>query len=298
MRETHILRFCLALFIVILLAGCDQTFKPLQENDKYHFSIYGTLDAAVDTQWIRIGVPRGNINETPDPAGITVILEHVETGQSAVMQDSLFASGDVLNYWTTMPLENEQTYRITAERDDGESSMVTVTTPKELPTPIVINNNVRPFGYNIYIYDSVEHIADLQSKWYVLLSPQTHRIKKTYTFTYRNTIIHTGLYGGSWYAFANTTEERAYITKNTNEEFTVLHQQFFVAAGGPQWIDSLSSIDDLEYFLDSEASNVENGLGYVVGVDSKWMPYKTCVAPDSSKVISCEPDEGPFWYSE
>jgi hypothetical protein len=105
----------------ILAAGCDQTFEPLQENDKYHFSIYGTLDAAADTQWIRIGVPRENINETPDPAGITVILEDVETGQSVVMQDSLFASRDLLNYWTTMPLKNEYTYQIYAERDGGKS---------------------------------------------------------------------------------------------------------------------------------------------------------------------------------
>lgn len=277
----------------ILTVGCDQTFEPLQENDKYHFSIYGTLDAAADTQWVRIGIPRGNINEKPDPAGITVILEHVETGQSAVMQDSLVASGNVLNYWTTMPLENEHTYRIKAERDDGKSSWVTVTMPEELPTPLVTHNNVSPFGFNIYIDDSVE-LADLQSKWYVLLYPQTERFKKIYTFTYRNSIIHVPTYGGAWYAFANTTEERQHITKNTNENFTVLHRQFFVAAGGPEWIDDISSIDDLEYFLDGTASNVENGLGYVVGIDSKWMEYKACVLPDSSNVTPCEPEER-FW---
>jgi hypothetical protein len=187
---------CFTLCSLVLFTGCDQTFEPLQENDKYHFSIYGTLDAAADTQWIRIGVPRGNINETPDPSGITVILEHVETGQSVVMQDSLFASRDLLNYWTTMPLENEHTYQIHAERGDRKSSKVTVTIPEELPTPLVTNNNFTPFGYNIYIDDSVE-LADLRSKWYVLLSPQTERIKKVYTFNYRNRIIHVPTYGGA-----------------------------------------------------------------------------------------------------
>lgn len=294
--RTHY-KFSLFLFLCafILVASCDQTFEPLQENDKYHFSIYGTLDAAADTQWVRIGVPRGNINEIPDPTGITVTLEDVETGQKAVMKDSLFDSGDLLNYWTTMSLENEHSYRIHAERDDGKSSVVTVTIPKEIPVPLVINNDVPPFGYNIYIDGSVEHIADLQSKWYVLLSPQTERIKRVYTFTHRNSIIQVPTYGGAWYAFANTTEAREHITKNTNGEFTVLHQQFFVAAGGPGWIDDISSIDDLEYFLDGTASNVENGLGYVVGIDSKWMPFKACVLPDSSNVTPCEPEE-PFWY--
>lgn len=292
---TSIRNACLFIYSLVLLSACNQTFEPLHENDKYHFSIYGTLDAEADTQWIRIGVPRKNINETPDPTGLTVILESVETGQSAVMRDSLFASGDLLNYWTTMPLENEHTYRIIAERDDGKSSTVTVIIPEELPTPIVwINDN--PPGYMIYIDDSVEHIADVQTKWYVLLSPQTERVKRVYTFNYRNTLKHTGAFGGAYFTLVRASEERQYITEsNVGAEFTVLNQQFFVSAGGPEWIDEISSIDDLEYFLDGTASNVENGLGYVVGTDSKWVPYFTCQTPDSSNVIPCEPEK-PFWY--
>lgn len=292
--KTLIPNFCLFLCGLALLVGCDQSFQPLKENNTYHFSIFGYLNAGADTQWVRVGPARQDINEPPDPTAIKVTLKHVETGQSAMMQDSLFASGDVLNYWTTMPLENEHTYQIHAERDDGKSSMVTVTMPKELPTPFVTENTFPPLGYNIYIDGSVEHVADLQSKWYVLLYPQTQRIKKIYTFTYRNRIIHIPTYGGAWFAFAPTFEELGYITNNTNAEFAVLHRQFFVASGGPEWIDEISSIDDLEYFLDGTESNVENGLGYVVGIDSKWVPYKTCVTPDSSNVISCEPEE-PFW---
>lgn len=295
MREDHsIPNPFLLLLAFLLVIGCDQTFEPLQENNKYHFSIYGTLDAAADTQWIRIGVPRGNINDTPDPTGITVTLEHVETGQSAVMQDTLFASKDLLNYWTTMPLENEHAYRIKAERGDGKSSHVIVYVPKELPTPLVwINNN--PPGYMIYIDDSVEHIADLQTKWYVLISPQTERVKRVYTFNYRNTLKHTGAFGGAYFTLVRDSEERRFITEsNAGAEVAVLHRQFFVAAGGPEWDENIPSIDDLTYFLDGTASNVENGLGYVVGTDSKLVPYFTCQTPDSSNVIPCEPEE-PFW---
>lgn len=278
-----------------LVVGCDQTFEPLQENDRYHFSIYGTLDAAADTQWVRVGIPRQSINERPDPSRITVILQNVNTTESVIMQDSLFGSNDLLNYWTTMPLETEQTYRIIAERDDGKSSHVKVTIPDELPTPLVwVNNN--PPGYMIYIDDSVEHIADVQTKWYVLLSPQTERVKRVYTFNYRNTLKHSGAFGGAYFTLVPDSEERRYITEsNAGAEITVLHRQFFVAAGGPEWDENIPSIDDLEYFLDGTASNVENGLGYVVGTDSKWVPYKTCLTADSSNVIPCEPEE-PFWY--
>lgn len=295
MREQNsIPNFYLLLISFLLVVGCDQTFEPLQENDKYHFSIYGTLDAAKDTQWVRVGPARQDINEPPDPSGIKVTMTELQNGQTVVMNDSLFASGDVLNYWTMMPLQNEQTYRIQVESEAGKSSQVTVTIPKEIPTPLVTENTFTPFGYNIYIDPSVEHIADLQSKWYVLLYPQTERIKKVYTFTYRNSIEQVPTYDGAWFAFSNTTEERRHITNNTSGDFTVLHRQFFVAAGGPEWDDKIPSTEDLEYFLDNTASNVENGLGYVVGIDSKFVPYHVCVTPDSSYAIPCEPEE-PFW---
>lgn len=279
---------------ILILTSCDQTFEPLQQNDQYYFSIYGTLDAAKDTQWVRVGPARQDINEPPDPTGINVTLKDLQSGNTVVMKDSLFAAGDLLNYWTTMPLENEQTYLIQVERNDGKSSTVTVTIPKELPTPLVTENTFSPRGFNIYIDHSVEHVADLQSKWYVLLYPQTQRIKKVFTFNYRNTIEQVPTYDGAWFAFANTTEEREYITNDTNAGFAVLHRQFFAAAGGPEWDDKIPSTDDLEYFLDGTASNVENGLGYVVGIDSKWVPYHVCVTPDSSYAIPCEPEER-FW---
>ncbi len=284
----------LLLCSVGLISGCDDSFQPLQENDKYYFSIYGTLDAAADTQWVRVGIPRQSVQETPDPDRITVVLEDIKNGESVVMQDSLFTSKKLLNYWTTMPIENERTYRIKAVRNDGKSGQVTVTIPKELPTPIVWKNDVPP-GYIVYIDDSVEHIADVQTRWYVLLNPETEKLKKTYNFSYRNKIEPTGVFGGAYQVFVRTSEERQDISESSaNADIEVLHAQIFVAAGGPEWDDNISSINDLEYFLDGTASNVENGLGYVVGIDSKWVPFKTCLTADSSNVIPCEPEE-PFW---
>lgn len=156
-------------FCILIFYSCDQTFEPLQENDKYYFSIYGYLDAAADTQWVRVGPTRQDINEPPDPTGIKVTLEHIQSGKTIVMNDSLFASKGFLNYWTTMNIKNEQTYRITAERD-GKASWVTVTIPQEIPDPYVVQNDF-PRGYNVYVDDGVRHIADVQSVWYVTLNP-------------------------------------------------------------------------------------------------------------------------------
>jgi hypothetical protein len=297
-RKAFISSFCLSLCISILLTGCDQTFEPLRENDQYYFSIFSYLDASADTQWVRVGTVRQDIDGHPDPKGIRVTLEDLQSGKTVVMNDSLFASKGFLNYWTTMDIENEQTYRITAEHTDGKASRVTVTTPKELLPPFIVNVR-NPDGANIYIDDAVEHIADLQSVWYVTLNPENENRRRIYRFPIRNTLKPTFSFFGAYFAFANWEKELDQIEQSIGgAEMLVASRQFFVGAGGPEWDDSLSKVDDLEYFLDGTASNVENGLGYVVGISSGWFPQATCLTPDRSGFAPCTPDDGPYWYHE
>lgn len=279
----------------LFLSSCNQSFEPLAENDQYYFSIYGYLDVSADTQWVRIGTPRETINDSPDLSGITVTVQNMETGEVTELQDSLFTPENFLNYWTTAEIENEQTYRIKVEGENGKSTHADITTPPELPTPLVLENTYAPLGFSVYVDDVVEHIADIQSKWYVILNPETDPIKKTYTFTYRAEVEHVEVYDGAFTAFAPREEElnRIESTAGVND-YTVIHQQFYVAAAGPGWDDDISSIDDLEYFINSTSSNVENGLGYVVGIDSKWVPYKVCTNDQKSVAVPC-PEEEPFW---
>ncbi len=297
MREALVFNFCLALCIGILFAGCDQTFQPLKQNDVYHFSIFGYLNASADTQWVRVGTVRQNIDTPPDPTGIQVTLEDLQSGETVVMNDSLFASKGFLNYWTTMDIEHEQTYRITAEGTNGKASRVTVSTPEKLPSIYMTLNDSPPLGANIYIDDSIEHIADLQSVWYVMLKSPTENFRRVFRFPLRDSIEYTFSYFGSYYAFANWEVEREQIEKRiAGSEIVGIYRQVFIAAGGPEWIEGLSSIDDLEYFLDGEASNVENGLGYAVGIDGQWFQQTNCLTPDESGFVPCTPEDGPFWY--
>lgn len=296
MKKTEPVSNALLFFCsILLLTACNQSFDPLQENDRYHFSIYGYLDASVDTQWVRVGTAREALDDIPDPTGISVTLENIGTGEMTEMTDSLFSPENFLNYWTTMDIENEQTYRIKVEGANGNSSHADVTTPTQLPTPLVLENTYRPYGYTIYIDDGVENVADIQSKWYVILNPETDPIKKIYTFAYRNEMEYVEAYNGRYTIFAPENDEEGYIEMNIgNTDYDVIHRQFFVAAAGPEWDESLSTINDLEYFINSTASNVENGLGYVIGIDSKWVPYRSCTNENKSNLAPC-PEEKPFW---
>lgn len=285
----------IALFSFFLLTNCNQTFEPLAENDQYHFSIYGYLDVAADTQWVRVGTAREALDDAPDPSGISVTVQNMQTGETVEMQDSLFTTGNFLNYWSTVDIENEQTYRIKVEGEEEKSSHADITTPKELPTPLVLENTYPPYGFSIYIDDAVEHVADIQSKWYVVLNPETNPIRKTFTFTYRNEMEQVEVYNGVFAAFAPLEDEEGHIEASVGiNDYEVVHRQFFVAAAGPEWNDEISSIGDLEYFINSTSSNVVNGLGFVIGIDSKWVPYQSCKNKDESLAVPC-PEEEPFW---
>lgn len=284
----------LAACFILILSSCDDSFQPLKKNDKYFFSIFGFLDVSADTQWVRVGTVRESIDAPPAPDGIQVILEDLQSGETIVMKDSVFSSRNVLNYWTTMNIKQEQTYSITVQGSEGKTSQVMVTTPTELPTIFITINDASPVGANIYIDQDIEHIADVQSVWYVTLKSGTEYHRRIYRFPLRNTLEHSEIFGDS-YAFANWEKEQEQIEQGIGgAEISRATRQFFVATGGPEWDSSHSAINDLEFFLDGTNSNIENGLGYVVGINSGWFWQAPCLTPDQSNFTPCKPEE-PFW---
>jgi hypothetical protein len=151
-------------------------------------------------------------------------------------------------------------------------------------------------GANIYIDDDVERIADLQSVWYVIVNPGTDvERRRIYRFPLRNTLKHTTAFRGAFYAFSNWGRELSQIEHSVGRvEVSVVSRRFFVATGGPEWDENFSSIDNIQYFLSETASNIENGVGYVVGIEGKWFRQSDCLTPDESGYEPCEPVE-PIW---
>ncbi len=126
--------------LVLLVTSCELTFEPLRQNNQYYFSMNGYLDAEVDTQWVRIMPVRDTLFFEPKPIDATVTLEEVGSGQSVTMNDSLFSYVQgtyAYNFWTTMEIQPEHTYRITATDSDGKASYVEITIPEDFPGPYV-----------------------------------------------------------------------------------------------------------------------------------------------------------------
>lgn len=302
--KSSILNISLFLSCFLIVSGCNQTFEPLKENDKYFFTIFGYLDTSADTQWVRIVPPREQLDAPAEIPEIQVSLENIETGESITMKDSLFASGsgfNYINFYTLMDVEPEQIYRVKAEHTDGRASLVTLTTPGEFPTPMFFEDTFAFVDRHIHqiIITGVakENLIDVQTLWFA--RREGEEIRK-FTFSYRNTVEKIDTYGGAYVADVVYEEEEEAVLK----EFSVpsffgfgvelLDQQIYVAVAGPEWNEEIPSFDDLVYSQPDYISNVENGLGYMVGIYSKVIPYKTCHTANRSQIIPCKVEK-PYW---
>jgi len=137
------------LCVAALVTDCDESFDPTEPSD-LSFSVFGYLDASADTQWIRVTPIRPVKVTSEDPLGITVTLEHLETGRIIELRDSLFrfTSSDstvgsegayVHNFWTPEPIEPGASYRFSASRE-GEEPAVTVV---EIPLDYEVEVGIR-----------------------------------------------------------------------------------------------------------------------------------------------------------
>jgi hypothetical protein len=293
-----ILGACLLLCgFVLVFSACNQPFEPIKDNSTSPFSIFGYLDASVDTQRVRISPLREELDFYTEHPEMTVTLENPATGEFAVMNDYLhryaFPFGlTAPNAWTTMNLDYGKTYRLRAERPDGASTSVTVTTPDDIPTPrLFITGMVID---KLYIND-VESLVDVQSRWFYRIDYEGESYNRLIIIPYRDKIEERG--SNDYVVNINTIREQRQVDEqfpNTaGAEVEFLGRQIFVAAAGPEWDEVIPTFDDLRYALPDAASNVENGVGYVIGIVSKSIPYKNCF-DEEGDVVSC-PAEQPIF---
>ncbi|MEX2601529.1 MAG: hypothetical protein WD355_07780 [Balneolaceae bacterium] len=290
----------------LFITSCDDFFEPWQENNKYHFSIYGYLDASADTQWVRIMPIREDLLLEPGPIDAIVTLEHVETGESVIMNDSLFAYAHeayAYNFWTTMKLKAEQTYRITATRSDGASSHVQTSLPTDFPTPSIhitfrwprsCCSPVFALPENVVIYiEHVERLADVLTIYhsrypesgenYLVARPQLQHSFPVVSGGFQVVIDPTKDYQflDMFYRLDPEVVFERYLHPSSPYE-----PQIFIASAGPDY-HHFPSIDEKVVALPEGISNVVNGTGYLAGIISKTIPYKNCYRGETRIVEPC-----------
>jgi hypothetical protein len=291
-RKILVLSLFLSVCCFLILYGCDQTFQPISDNGNFTFSIYGYLDASADTQWVRITPARKQLAAFQEVPEMHVTLTHLETGNTTVMNDSLqpFGQGfNVLNVWTTMDIEPEQSYKLWARRSDGAESHVTVTIPPDFPTPVLYTNENGASG-DLH-FNGVERVADVQTLW-----KEKRRRVPYRQYVRKNPTPENNYSENSYIVGLLVGWDMRYFYGTPPPQFDPLQlepRQVFVASGGPEWNEEIPSLSDLEYATIVGISNVEGGVGYLVGILSKTIPFKGCF-DEQREHIAC-PTEKPFF---
>ncbi len=301
-RNSGFILFSILLIPCLLLTGCSESFVPLQENDQYHFSINGYLDATADTQWVRVMPVREDIFPEPGPIDATVTLEHVGSGESVVLNDSLFEfahNAFAYNFWTTMKLQPGESYQLTAERSDENSSHVQVTLPEDFPVPSVnierrSSRDPTPIRATLII-DGIEQLADVKTVY------RTMDDREIFTMPHLQDSVR--LSSGNLQIIMDPQEDFIPLNSILPMPETVsstnfldtgeIKQHIFIASAGPDY-DFFPSIGEKVIALPDRASNINDGLGYVAGIVSKTIPYKSCFEGESLTVVPCEPVP-PLW---
>ena len=61
----------------------------------------------------------------------------------------------------------------------------------------------------------------------------------------------------------------------------------FVASAGAEWINFYELDEDI-YTLAEGVSNIENGVGFLLGAVTKTIPWQFCYDTDGTTFIACE----------
>lgn len=261
-----------------VITGCSNTFEPLQENDQYYFSIYGYLDASADTQWVRIMPVRDSLMYQPGEIDASVTLEELESGETVTLSDSLvhFSNNRYShNFWTTYPLEPSTTYRLKAERSDGATSHTTVDLPADFSTPIAYIWEPDDFTPDRIEVEGVEQLADVQ----VIYQSQGRRFPMNHI---EDTVV---VPNGSYKVYIRPWEDIETIGTDLGEQLKIPNEnrKIFVASATNDFPD-FATIKDIIPTLPGGVSNVENGLGYVGGIVSKTIPYRSCFDDNLNRI--------------
>lgn len=254
--------------LFLSLVGCDATVDPIEEND-YHYSIFGTLNASTDTQFVRVEALRDSLPVgAPVDLDANVRLTDVTEGQTVTLRDSLFryrGSTYAHNFYTTYPIRPAHTYRLTVRSSEGAESSAQVRVPDTFPTPTVAltidpeeMRCSRYGGMMIIRIRDVERLIAVNALYYLQREGNTRRHSFGHladTMQVRDDLIQARIGYGS--DLCSMSQD---VDKDEIEKIEIM-----VAASNPDWPDFMG-MDWETVTLPGGASNVEGGMGLLGGI--------------------------------
>jgi hypothetical protein len=250
-------------------------------SDQYHYSVFGILNPAQDTQWVRVEPLAPPTTEgAPRDLGATVTLQNQRTGQTWSLRDSVmevFPGEPQHNFWTTAPIAPGTPYRLVVRDGDGDSTWATTTTPSSPPTTIVQGAIYLPCypdideanTFEVRVRD-LEQLAALRVRYF-----QAFEEPVSYEFDWYEAVRGSG---DEYVVQVNYLDDLRSTSRRIGEPCIADSGKVIAAAGGPDWPEGARyrGAPVSEVARPDSFTNVQGGLGRVAGVytDTAFVPVR------------------------
>lgn len=130
---------------LVLLSACEETVDPILDSDR-RFTLFGTLDMALDTQYVRVIPIRATLErDDRTPLNVTFTSTNLVTSETITWRDSTLRFDDGTFghvFYAPLRVRPGHTYRIEVHPDDGSAATRAETTLPLEPDPIVMPEDV------------------------------------------------------------------------------------------------------------------------------------------------------------
>ena len=271
-RAPALIALVLVLLAAALFAACDESFTPLAPTAA-RFSINGYLDVSADTQWIRVMPIRETVPAAPSELDATVVLEHLGSGETIVLRDSLFrfqvgpdvgSEGVFLhNFWTTEPIEPGATYRFTVTSAEMGPAEATVSVPDVYGVEVWINQDPRGRTDQLRLI-GLDHLGlFFATAWFTdQCGSMVDRIGGNQTL---QPVERTFVVPVSRWSVARP---RCGLPE-------VHRREFFIVGSASEW-PAEDDLDPNRLGGPGVVSTVSNAVGFLGGVLTRTVPYEFC----------------------
>ena len=134
-----------ALFTALLTSACEESVNPILESDR-NYTLWGSLDMAADTQFIRVDPIRAQLDPgTPEALRVRFTSTDMNTGDERVWSDSIvtFADGSHAHvFYEPLRVQAGHRYRIEVQPEGSDVVTSVETAIPDAPNPVVLPENV------------------------------------------------------------------------------------------------------------------------------------------------------------
>lgn len=276
---------------LLVAVGCEPSLTVFTPSDQYHYSLFGVLNVAADTQIIRVEPLADSMQfGAPRTLDATVNLENLDTDMRVTLEDSVARVGaretQVHNFWTTHPIQAGTSYQLSVQRDGETMTTATITTPPRPPElshdstfflPCVFppsESRERTGNSFVITVQDVEAIAGADVIYPILLETPQGMVEQRRTFSHYESVMEVE---GAFEVPIFYQQELVNLNPDPpsglelecagRDDFAHPYALVAVSAGGPNWpewdglpIDRIARPDSF--------SNVQGGHGFVGGIYS------------------------------